>query len=482
MKLGESYLPFTLGSLLLFWVGSELAAQPTWKRVYGGGQVEQVWDIAALEDGGFAVLGSTGSFGASSSDVYLFKLDENGSRQWSRLIGGPHIEEGRALVELPGGGLLIVGSIIGPENDGYDGLVIRTNEIGEVQWQRIFGGGDWDRLFAVDQDGAGGIWTVGTTYSAGVGGDVWLLHLDPAGEVLLETIIGGEGEDTGASVISTPDGGCVVAGSRVSENGDEDMFLIKVDADGSEEWSNVYGGDDDDGARDVEPTSDGGYSLMGWTRSFNSVIEQYHVKVNGSGALDWERNWGQVSDQEGFDHLQLSSGEFASIGYVSQGGAGGKDMFLLKTTHEGEFILGQTQGGEDDDLGRAIVRAEGGYVIGGITRSYGQGQWDVMVIRTDEVGFTASDEVIEEFDPVAIGDKALPTLHVGPNPSDGMLYLNGASQAVTWQLFDVLGRPVRSGLVNDPSEGLNCHGLNGTFHLHVETNGNTLFTTVVITN
>ncbi|MCB9178798.1 MAG: hypothetical protein H6590_05185 [Flavobacteriales bacterium] len=455
--------------------------QPTWKRVFGGSAVEQVWDVAALGDGGFAVVGSTGSFGAASSDIYLLKLNADGERLWSQLLGGPGVDEGKAVVEMANGDLLIAGFTNAGTAGGYDGLVLRTDAAGEVIWERSFGGADWDFFHGIARDLDDGVWVVGTTYSMGVGGDAWLLHLDSGGEVLHERALGSELEDHGASVKATADGGCVIAGSQVTGSGDLDLLVVKLDSDGEEVWTSSFGGDEDDAARDIEVTTDGGYSVVGWTRSFNPVVEFYHVRMDASGEEDWYRNWGQVADQEGFDHVQLDNGEYASIGYVSQGGAGGKDMFLMKNGTDGGFILGQTQGGPEDEFGHAIVRAEGGYVIAGTTRSYGQGQTDIMVIRTNEVGFTDSDQVIAEFDPVSVVERPTNNALVYPNPSVGSFRVRGLTLPIQWRLTDSVGRVVRSGILTRENEEVWTDQPGGSYLLHCRAGQEDLHLVLIIT-
>ncbi len=440
--------------------------QPTWKRVIGGYDVEQVWDVIATADGGFVIVGSTGSFGAMASDVYMFKLDADGTHVWSQLIGGPGVEEARAIVEMNDGGFLLVGSTNAGDFGGYDGLVIRTSAIGEVLWQRNYGGSDWDFLQDIDLDGNDGVWVVGTTFSWGNGGDQWLMHLNADGDTLLSRRYGGISEEEGLSLIRTVDGGCVIAGSQVSETGDTDAYVVKVDAAASVEWANSYGGDSLDLARDVIQTMDGGFSLMGSTKSYGPVLEQYHLKLDGSGSEEWHRNWGQVNDQEGYQLLELPSGEYASIATVSQGGAGGKDMFLLRSYSDGGFLLGQTQGGDQDDLARALCRADGGYVMCGITRSYGAGQWDVFVIRTNEVGFTDSDEVIVTFDPVPVPEIDSESGIVYPNPSDGLFHLPLSSHFEQWRLINSIGATVLSGKFLSGSE-VKCSLIDGTYILEL---------------
>ncbi|MEZ4740492.1 MAG: hypothetical protein R2818_14310 [Flavobacteriales bacterium] len=138
--------------------------QPTWKAVYGAFSVEEAWDAVATPDGGVVVVGSTGSFGGGSSDIYLFKVDGYGTRLWSRTIGGPQIENANAISLMPDGGFLIAGSTNSTFQNGYDGLVVRTDQNGEVIWQRSYGGADWEFLNGASVDAVGNSWLVGRTY------------------------------------------------------------------------------------------------------------------------------------------------------------------------------------------------------------------------------------------------------------------------------------------------------------------------------
>lgn len=418
----------------------QLSAQPTWKRVFGGLDVDRPHDVIVLADGNLMVLASTGSFGAGATDIYLLKIDPDGSRLWSALIGGPGIDEASALVELPDGGMMLVGMTNASSTNGYDGYVVRTDQNGVVQWQRSYGGLGWDFLRSIDADGEGGFWLVGETSSEEPGPRAWLLRIDADGDVLEERTYGVSTEAW--SVRATVDGGCIFAGVVVASNGLPDAYVAKLDADAELVWDSAYGGDSLDFARDIILTLEGGYSILGSSRSYANVIEQYHVKIGADGAQDWFRHWGQIADQEGQQHLQLPTGEYASIGYVSQGGAGGTEMFLLKSAMGGDYILGQTQGGAENEIGLALARVDGGYLMCGTTESYGTGMQDIFLIRTNEVGFTTSDEVIAEFDPVSVPVVDIAHLLIFPNPSSGEFFFPASPSAVRMEVVDAAGRSV----------------------------------------
>jgi hypothetical protein len=254
----------------------------------------------------------------------------------------------------------------------------------------------------------------------------------------------GEADSEANAVLTLDGGGCVVVGSILTSDRGNDVYLAELEPAGSVVWEGSYGGDSLDIGRDVIRTIDGGYSVVGSTRSFGIHVEQYHLKVSGSGAFEWQHNWGQVNDQEGFEHIQLADGRFASNGYVSQGGAGGKDMFLLITDESGGFILGQTQGGPENEFGRSLIRMDGGYLMCGITFSYGAGSSDVFLVRTNEVGFTISDEVSSNFDPISVVeiDAPLAFSSIYPNPTSGSFTIRTGVQLTLVRVHDALGRSV----------------------------------------
>ena len=235
---------------------------------------------------------------------------------------------------------------------------------------------------------------------------------------------------------------------------------MRLDDQNQVAWSDTIGGDSVDFARNVIATLDGGFSVLGSTQSFSNFTEQYHFKLDSLGALVWQKNWGQVNDQEGFEHVQLPTGEFASFGYVRSNGNGGVEMFLLKSTVDGDFIFGQTQGGPEDDIGYSLVKTAGGYVLCGTTKSYGSGTMDVFLIRAYENGFTASDDVVEYFDPLSTADPISPTsaLSLYPNPTTAITHLTTATPLHHAELFDLQGRGVREWSGRVPEE-LDLRGL-----------------------
>lgn len=445
-RIGDAFAFWrAIAAITILLTVSDPASSQTWRKAYGAFGQDQGTVVRWVDDGMILVGGSTGSFGAGSSDIYLLGLDGSGVRQWSATIGGPAVEELVDLVKLPSGDLLLVGNT--NSNGSYDGSLARTDAFGNVLWERTYGSDDWDFFREVLVTGAGELFIVGQSFREELGAEAWVLKVDQQGDVLAEWFYGGEGEQDGRAICEFADGFVIAGSTGVAEL--TDGSLIRIGSDGSETWSRTFGGDSLDVFNDVLVTADGGLSMMGVTHSFSQWEEAYHVKTDADGAEIWYRNWGQVNDQGATKHLELTSGEFISIGYTKTSGGGGKDMFLLKSGTDGGFVFGRTFGGEDDDQGASVDLTDDGFVCAGWTSSYGAGGRDVFVVRTNSSGSTLTEVVGTAFDPLSVAEDRLEAVRIIPNPTTGEFRLDGILGKHAWTLQDASGRIVGSGSVID---------------------------------
>jgi predicted secreted protein len=153
-------------------------------------------------------------------------------------------------------------------------------------WNQTYGEANGETCYSVVETSDGGFALSGYTISFGAGGgDVWLVKTDSAGNLLWSQTYGGTNWDTGYSVVTTSDGGYIIAGSTNSYGaGGSDFWLIKTDSTGVEQWSQTYGGTSMDESHSVIATSDGGYAIAGSTRSYGAgSTDVYLVKTDELG-------------------------------------------------------------------------------------------------------------------------------------------------------------------------------------------------------
>lgn len=420
---------------------SNLQGQITWQRTYGGFGIDNGRCIKQVSEGGYVILGSTGSFGMGSSDFYFIKLDLNGEHEWSSTYGTPGVDQGWAFTEGTSG-YALVGYTSGV-GEGYDGLLIQTDHLGAELWRRSYGTPDWDFLYDIASN-PNGYYLVGKTYSGSGNGDEWLLKIQENGDTIWTRIFGTEYDDVARSVRLTTDGGCIVAGTVGTANGSTDAVLTKFSGSGDQEWRTVLGGSSNDMGNSVTLTIDGGYVLGGTTESFSPFREMFMAKVGSNGVAVWSQHIGQIADWEGHQVLERADGGLLLVGCTKAFGAGGRDAYLLFTDAEGAFLFGKTYGGFEDDEGWSIdLTLDGGVVIAGSNTSSGPGIESMYVIKGDEHGDVVDPQDYPFFDPLPVTELTKPTgVSVSPtllSPGEEMRILTSGRGTALARITDMRG-------------------------------------------
>jgi hypothetical protein len=254
-----------------------------WEQTFGGGDDDVGYSVQQTTDGGYIITGGTSSFGNGSSDVYLIKTDGSGTEQWTKTFGGTDHDYGFSVQQTTDGGYIITGRTGSFGN--ADVYLIKTDGSGTEQWTKTFGGTDYEEGWSVQQTTDGGYIITGQTESFGNGYyAVYLIKTDGSGTEQWTKTFGGTDIDRGYSVQQTTDGGYIITGWTSSfGNGSSDVYLIKTDGSGTEQWTKTFGGTDNDNARSVQQTTDGGYIITGWTVSFGNGGDVYLIKTDGNG-------------------------------------------------------------------------------------------------------------------------------------------------------------------------------------------------------
>jgi hypothetical protein len=359
--------------------------QVEWEKTFGGQDNDWGDSVQQTSDGGYIIVGGTKSYGAGGVDVYLIKVDANGNMRWSKTFGGRGDDWGFSVQQTSDGGYIIVGMTESYGAGGWDVYLIKVDANGNMRWSRTFGGRGDDRGFSVQQTSDGGYIIVGETESYGAGGlDVYLIKVDANGNMRWSKTFGGQDIDRGLSVQQTSDGGYIIVGGTESYGaGETDVYLIKVDANGNMQWSKTFGGQGFDWGRSVQQTSDGGYIIVGETRSYGAGgLDVYLIKVDANGNMQWSKTFGGARNDWGSSVQQTSDGGYIIVGYTESYGAGETDVYLIKVDANGNMRWSKTFGGQDIDRGLSVQQtSDGGYIIVGETESYGAGGLDVYLIK-----------------------------------------------------------------------------------------------------
>jgi hypothetical protein len=408
-------------------VSAALPAQPPkqWDKRFGGTSYDALNSLQQTDDGGY-ILGGESNSGISGdktedsrggSDYWVVKIDANGVKQWDKRFGGTDYEALYSLQQTKDGGYILGGGsnsgIGGDKTEDSRGFsdywVVKIDANGVKQWDKRFGGTEYDNLISLQQTADGG-YILGGGSGSGIGGDktedsrgiidYWVVKIDANGVKQWDKRFGGTDEDFLLSLQQTADGGYILGGySNSGIGGDkteevlglQDYWVVKIDANGIKQWDKRFGGTSNEGLRSLQQTADGGYILGGTSNSGiggdktedswggnGGFADYWVVKIDANGVKQWDKRFGGT----GFDILyslqQTADGGYILGGYSNSGLDGDKteeswgniDYWVVKIDANGVKQWDKRFGGTDDDYLLSLQETEaGGYILGGYSSS-----------------------------------------------------------------------------------------------------------------
>ena len=360
------------------------APSELWGCTFGGEEADKTYDFQQTLDGGFIMTGWTGSFGMGQHDVWLIKTDTNGTEQWNRTFGGGSYDEGWAVLQTDGG-YLIAGETASYGSGSSDAWLIKTNSTGHELWNRTFGGAESsdDEAHAVVETPDGGYLVAGSTQPfVSAISDVWLIKTDSSGNEAWNKTVGGPAGDNAFSLQRTADNGYIIVGDTASYgSGGSDVWLIKINASGHELWNSTFGGLNQDNGRSVNQTEDGGYIIAGYTMSYGAGdLDIWLIKADGMGHEQWNRTFGGASFDLGYAVEETSDGRFILAGTITEWYD--KNVWLIATNPTGTEEWREKVGGSSwDEVSAVHQTSDGSYLIAGATESYGAGDYDAWLVK-----------------------------------------------------------------------------------------------------
>lgn len=354
---------------------SLLQPPETWNKTFGGMTGDVGYFVTPTLDGGYALTGKTNY---PIGEIVLIKTDANGNKQWDYTYGSG---AGFCVQQTADNGFIITGDtgMVG------DVKLIKTDSNGVEQWNTTFGGSKSDVGYSVQQTSDLGYVIAGASVYVGPPGtwDAWLIKTDSGGVKQWDSKFGTNFEDYAYSVQQTTDLGYIITGATNPTNTNLDVYLIKTDSGGNMVWSTSFGGANDDYGQSVRQTTGGGYIVSGWTESYGAGgSDVYLIKTDASGNPVWTKTYGGVNSDYSRRVRQTSDGGFLVAGSTDSMGAGQSDIYLIKTDASGTKTWETTLGGAGNDYGWcAQETSDGGIIVVGETYSYGSGSSDIWLIK-----------------------------------------------------------------------------------------------------
>ncbi len=333
-----------------------------WSKTYGGSADDRGEAIKTTNDGGFIITGYSRSADEDVSsnngfyDQWIVKLDASGNIQWEKSIGYSGSDQAFDIIQTNDGGYLTtgflditasggqgnfgrstsIGAFENPEHGVGEFWCHKLDANGTIIWSRYFGGTNNDRSYAVLETSNHHFILAGSSESTDFditnskgSYDFWVVKLAPNGDMIWQQSYGGSGIDIGYDITHTEDGNYIVVGDTRSADGDisnlkgsADFWVIKInDTDGSLMWERTFGGSDFDSARAITPLQNGGFAIVGSSKSDDTDVETNYgqndfwvIKIGNDGTLLWEKNFGGSQLDIAFGVTETNNQKLVVIG------------------------------------------------------------------------------------------------------------------------------------------------------------------------
>jgi len=218
--------------------------------------------------------------------------------------------------------------------------------------------------------------------------DVYLAKVSSLGDTIWTRTFGGINNDGSADVIQVTEGGYLLTGSttRIGEVR-SDILLIRTDSIGDTLWTKTFGGMDEEYSSTVRQTSDSGYVICGITSSFAQTKDIYLIRTNSNGDTLWTRTYGGTNYEGNSCLQQTKDNGFIISGYTLSFGSGDADAYLIKTDANGDTLWTRAYGGFFQDRADFVLEtSDSGYIVVGQTNSFGVDDYDIYLFKTDSLG------------------------------------------------------------------------------------------------
>ena len=430
------------------------APQTLWTKIYNGNENDYGNTVQQTSDGGFVIVGQTGSVNGQtdSGDIWLIKTNSDGDTLWTKQFDSGGRDDAVSVQQTSDNGFFIAGNKIIPGSSDEDIWIIRTDQNGDTIWSKTFGGSIGDKIYSAQLTSDGGFILAGRTFNTGTVQDSWIIRMDANGDSIWTRVLNGPGNDYIRSIKETADGGFIATGFYFSTTvGASDIWLIRTNAVGDTLWTKIYNGPyysySFDYGKDVIQTPDGGFlvaaRINGLPNTTNSNI--WLLRTDSNGDTLWTKEFGGLGIEEATSLQQTEDGDFIIAGYTYDGTTS-IDAWLIKTDSNGDTLWTKVYGDSSNDQFRSVsVTSDGGYVIVGYSSSFGSGDSDVWLLRLNSENSTVVENEIDNPQNFMLFQN-----YPNPfNPSTKIKYVisnvethRDASLRTTLKVYDVLGNEV----------------------------------------
>lgn len=482
-----------------------------WQKSFGGSASEIAKSIVQTPDGGYITTGFSKSSDGNATinhgdnDFWVVKMSATGTLEWQKTLGGSGDDQANSICTTSDGGYVIAGYTTSSNGDitlnqGYaDYWIVKLNALGNIEWQKTYGGQNQDIATSVKQTTDGG-YIVGGHSSSNSGNvtgnhgsytyDYWVIKLDSSGNLQWQKALGGSGEEFAYDIKQTTDGGYIIAGETSSQSsgdisgtylGVKDSWIVKLGTTGTIIWEKRFGGIGTDITYSVAQTSDGGYIASGTTTSnignstYNGQGDFWIIKLDTAGNLQWQNAMGSLSYDQAYSVAQTPDGNFVAAGYISSntgivepGLPTGTNYWIVKLNNSGNLLWNKVLGGDGHEIAWSIISTtDGGLAVAGysstnpdtgdVTGNHGQSDFWIVKLSGSKESLGITESTTPE----------KPQIY--PNPAKDIVHINHLPKESTVTVFDAVGRKISSKKYSETSISIDTSPFaNGMYILQID--------------
>jgi len=428
-----------LNILIFIFLPIMIIAQTTFEKKFEGKGHSEGFAICETTDGGFVAAGFTRPVAIDSVDVFVVKVNNLGELQWSKIYGGNKTDWAYALCPTSNNECLVAGFTQSWGQNG-DCYLLKINSDGDTLWTRSYGRQMYDRAMNVIETFDGNYVTAGfTEYGENGNYDVYLTKMNGNGQINWSKSLGEFSSEEGHGVIQVADSGFVIVGSQtVGTSSNKELMIMKTDSSGNVGWIKTYGGDKNDLARSVKQLDDNGFIITGYTQSFGvNSYNVYLIRTDENGDTLWTKVIGDFTRSEGYDVIKTADNSFIVVGDWDS------NVLLMKTDINGDTLWTRRYATKSNgsEIGRSIRQtADGGFVIGGYYNDYPG--YKLYIIKTDSEGLVTG---IKYSDKMLVRNFKLYQNYPNPfNPSTNIKFTIPKAENVTIDIYNTLGQRIKT--------------------------------------
>jgi hypothetical protein len=387
-----------------------------WTKCLGDTSRDDLYSIAKTNDGGYLVDVYSSSDGGEvpgnhgGGDIWMVKILNENRNIFTKSLGGTDGDYANSISETYDKGFIIAGYTESDDYDvhgnygNFDGWIVKLNSDGDTLWTKCLGGSSYDKLNKIRQTPDSNFVLAGRTYSndgdvnANNGGyDFWIVKISRQGNILWSKCYGGSNDEEAVDVIPVEDGGYIVTGYTESNDkdvsgnqGDKDVWVLKIDAWGNYKWAKCLGGSSYDAASKICQTWDKNFLIAGSTSSNDGDVHGWHegyastvpttdawvVKINEYGDTLWTRCFGGTDKDYAYDIVPSHTGTFIVAGQTKSndgdvhGNHGKLDGWAFMFDTAGDTLWTKCYGGSGSEMFKYLMKSnDGTHLLAGYTCS-----------------------------------------------------------------------------------------------------------------